>query len=67
MASTEISQTELAICPSCHTQDPEMTTLAVSNGAYWQCTHCRSPWDARRLATVAAYAAWESGQTPTGG
>jgi hypothetical protein len=41
-----------------------MTTLEVSQGAYWQCAHCRSPWDARRLATVAAYAVWETGHTP---
>jgi hypothetical protein len=48
----------LATCPSCHTEDPGMTNLAVSAGAGWQCSRCGSRWDAVRLATVAAYAAW---------
>ena len=49
-----------AACPSCHTEDHSMTKLAVSAGAYWQCAQCGSRWDARRLATVAAYAVWVS-------
>ena len=48
----------LATCPSCHTQDPSMTNLAISAGADWQCSRCGSWWDAVRLATVAAYAVW---------
>jgi len=53
----------LAVCPSCHTQDPSMTNLAVSAGADWQCSRCGSRWDAVRLATVAAYAVWVSEHT----
>ena len=53
----------LATCPLCHTQDPSMTTLAVSAGAAWQCLRCGSWWDAGRLATVAAYAAWVAART----
>ena len=48
----------LATCPSCHTEDPGTTNLAVRAGAGWQCSRCGSRWDAVRLATVAAYAAW---------
>jgi hypothetical protein len=59
----------LATCPSCHTQDPIMTNLAVSAGADWQCSRCGSKWDAVRLVTVAAYALWltahESSADPT--
>lgn len=48
----------LATCPSCHTEDPSVTDLAVSAGADWQCSRCGSRWDAVRLATVAAYGVW---------
>jgi hypothetical protein len=53
----------LATCPSCHTEDPSMTNLAVSAGADWQCSRCGSRWDAVRLATVAAYAVWLAAHT----
>lgn len=55
----------LAMCPSCHTLDLSMTNLAVSAGADWQCSRCGSRWDAVRLATVAAYAAWASAHMAT--
>ncbi len=55
----------LAMCPSCHTHDLSMTTLAVSAGADWRCSRCGSRWDAVRLATVAAYAMWVSAHTAT--
>ena len=55
----------LAMCPSCHTQDLSMTTLAVSAGADWQCSRCGARWDAGRLATVAAYAVWAAEHTAT--
>ena len=48
----------LATCPSCHTQDPSTTDLAVNAGAAWHCARCGSRWDAVRLATVAAYEMW---------
>ena len=53
----------LAICPSCHTQDPRMTDLAINAGADWQCARCGSRWDAVRLATVAAYGVWLAAHT----
>ena len=52
-----------ATCPSCHTEDPSMTNLAVSAGADWQCWRCGSRWNAVRLATVAAYAVWVAEHT----
>lgn len=48
----------LATCPSCHTEDPTMTNVAVGAGADWDCSRCGSRWNAGRLATVAAYASW---------
>jgi hypothetical protein len=48
----------LATCPSCHTQDPSTTNLAVSAGADWHCARCGWRWDVVRLATVAAYEVW---------
>ena len=52
----------LATCASCHTAD--LTTAdAVAAGAHWQCRRCGQPWDAVRLATVAAYTAWLSART----
>ena len=62
MPSSEISQ-GLAKCPSCHTEDPSVTNLAISAGLDWQCSRCGSRWDAVRLATAAAYAAWVAEQT----
>jgi transcription elongation factor Elf1 len=52
-----------ATCPSCHTEDPTMTNVAVGAGADWHCGRCGQRWDAVRLATVAAYAVWVSEQT----
>ncbi len=53
----------LATCPSCHTADPTVTNHAVAAGASWHCRRCRQPWDAVRLATVAAYTAWQATRT----
>ena len=53
----------LARCPSCHTDDPSVTTLAVSAGADWRCSRCGSRWNAVRLATVTAYAVWVAEHT----
>jgi transposase-like protein len=50
--------TGFATCPSCRTADSRVTNLAVSGGADWHCARCGQRWDARRLATVAAYAVW---------
>ena len=53
----------LATCPLCHTEDASMTNRAVSGGADWHCSRCGWRWDAGRLATVAAHAAWLAAHT----
>jgi hypothetical protein len=52
-----------ATCPSCHTTDATMTNDAVGIGTDRQCARCGQKWSATRLAPVAAYAVWVSGQT----
>lgn len=52
-----------ATCPSCRTTDATMTYDALGKGADWLCARCGQKWSATRLATVAAYAAWVTGQT----
>jgi transcription elongation factor Elf1 len=47
-----------ATCPLCHTEHPALTESALNAGGEWQCVRCGQRWDAARLATVAAYAAW---------
>jgi ribosomal protein L37AE/L43A len=51
-----------ATCPSCRTTDATMTNEALGKGVDWQCARCGQNWSATRLATVAAYANWVSGQ-----
>jgi transcription elongation factor Elf1 len=53
-------------CPSCRTTDATMTYDALGKGTAWQCARCGQKWSATCLATVAAYAAWVSGQTGLG-
>jgi hypothetical protein len=48
----------LAICPLCHTPHASLTYQALQAGGDWRCLRCGQRWDARRLDTVAAYAAW---------
>ena len=55
-----------ATCPSCRTTDATMTYDALGKGTDWKCARCGQKWSATRLATVAAYAAWVSGQTDLG-
>ena len=45
-----------ASCPLCHTMHPSLTHDALESGGFWRCTRCGQHWDARRLATVSAYA-----------
>ena len=45
------------VCPMCHTSTT-LTQSAIEAGGEWQCVRCGQYWDAARLATVAAYAAW---------
>ena len=44
-------------CPLCHTS-ATLTQRAIETGGDWRCVRCGQRWDAARLATVAAYAAW---------
>ena len=44
-------------CPMCHTS-ATVTQSAIETGDDWRCVRCGQHWDARRLATVAAYAEW---------
>lgn len=46
-----------AVCPMCHTS-ATVTQSAIEAGGDWRCVRCGQHWDARRLATVAAYAEW---------
>src|SRR4051812_28961432 len=46
-----------ATCPMCHTPS-SVTQGAIDAGGDWRCVRCGSNWDGKRLATVAAYAAW---------
>ena len=46
-----------ATCPMCHTS-ATLSLSALEAGGDWRCVRCGQQWDARRLATVAAYAAW---------
>jgi len=46
----------------CHTEHPWLTSEALESGADWPCARCGQQWDARRLASVAAYAAWVAAQ-----
>lgn len=49
-----------AACPLCHTTSSSLSNDAFTAGDGWRCTRCGQEWNARRLATVAAYAAWRS-------
>src|SRR5688572_22158848 len=43
-------------CPLCHTPGPALGDVSETSGASWRCAVCDQVWNARRLATVAAYA-----------
>jgi predicted Zn finger-like uncharacterized protein len=47
-----------ATCPLCHTAHPSMTEDALASGVDYRCARCGQLWNAPRLATVTAYAAW---------
>jgi predicted Zn finger-like uncharacterized protein len=46
----------LVTCPLCHTKHASLTHEALQAGGEWRCSRCGQRWNARRLATVAAYA-----------
>ena len=45
-------------CPSCQTTDPHLSKALIAAGSSWTCARCNQRWDAARLATATAYAAW---------
>ena len=48
----------LSTCPLCHAPHAALTPDAIAAGDSWRCVRCGQQWDARRLDSVAAYAAW---------
>jgi hypothetical protein len=58
VATTAAKFAGFVTCPLCHIADETMAIGAVEKGAGWRCGRCGQLWDATRLATVAAYAAW---------
>jgi len=55
-----------ATCPLCHTS-ATLSQSALEAGGDWRCVRCGQHWDAARLATVAAYAAWTVDRDRIGG
>ena len=54
-----VVELDFATCPTCHMADTAMTNASLAAGGYWRCARCGSTWDQTRLATAAAYAAWD--------
>ena len=48
-----------ATCPTCHMVDTALTNVSLAAGGNWRCARCGQLWDHKRIATVAAYAAWD--------
>jgi len=46
-----------AVCPMCCTR-ASISASDVEGGGEWRCGRCGQHWHSRRLAAVAAYAAW---------
>lgn len=57
-----------ATCPTCYRVDTSLTNASLAAGGNWRCGRCGQMWDQKRIATVAAYAAWnlarQQRQTP---
>lgn len=61
VAPTEavVDTEHFATCPTCYMVDATLTTASLAAGGHWRCQRCGALWDKGRVATVAAYAAWE--------
>jgi hypothetical protein len=59
LTDTIVEPDGLATCPRCHKVDAALTNTSLAAGEYWRCGRCGSMWDQARLASVAAYAAWD--------
>jgi predicted Zn finger-like uncharacterized protein len=57
---TPSDESRVTTCPLCHTTHGALTQEALGAGGEWRCARCGQEWDSRRLATVAAYAAWSA-------
>ena len=57
---TAVESEGFATCPRCHMVDAALTDASLAAGGYWRCGRCGSSWDQTRLASVAAYAAWDA-------
>jgi len=55
-----------ATCPRCHAVDATLTNVSLAAGGDWRCARCGQRWDKARIATVAAYVAWDSARRKTG-
>jgi hypothetical protein len=62
LPETPAEPLRLATCPLCHTSEASLTPQMLQAGGGWRCGRCGQRWDARRLETVAAYAAWVAEQ-----
>jgi hypothetical protein len=60
LLETPSDPSRLATCPLCHTPRASLTDQALQAGGASRCVRCGQRWDARRMATVAAYAAWDA-------
>jgi len=40
--------------------DTTLTNAALAAGRDWRCQRCQQRWDKNRIATVAAYDAWDA-------
>jgi hypothetical protein len=58
LIETPSDPSPLVTCQLCHTPHPSLTHQALEAGSDWRCVRCGQLWGARRLETVAAYAAW---------
>lgn len=56
----EVTTPRHVLCPLCHTMSPTLADQALATADDWRCVRCGQQWSARRLATVAAYAAWDA-------
>lgn len=52
-------QAEQTACAMCHTLALPLGDADIAAGGAWICSRCGQRWDAARLATVAAYTAWD--------
>ena len=64
VATTAQKAAGFATCPLCHMAEATMADGAVEKGGGWRCARCGQRWDAARLATVGAYAAWVAEHQP---